>query len=69
MALSDIMGPNQIKILAYCLYIRPILTEWQQKVSFAPIDSNAKMGPALPIAFCRENSDAMHELMGNSRLA
>ena len=30
----------------------PIFKKWQRKVSFAPIDSNAKLGlgPALPIA-------------------
>ena len=69
MALSVIMGPKETFFLAYCLYIRPILTEWQQKVCFAPTDSNAKMGPALPIAICCENSDAIRELTGISRHA
>ena len=67
MDLSDIMGPKTKLFLAYCLYIRPILTEWQRKVCFAPIDSNAKMGPALPIAIYRENSYTMRELTGTSR--
>ena len=70
MALPDVMGPNQIIFsLTVCTLIRPILTEWQRKVCFAPIDSNAKMGPALPIAICRENSNAMRELTGISRPA
>ena len=45
--------------LAYCLYIGPILKEWQRKDGFPPIDSNAVEGPALPIAICREIRDAM----------
>ena len=35
----------------------------------APIDSNAKLGPALPIAICCENGGAMRELTGISRPA
>ena len=70
MALSDIMGPNQnFFSLTVCTFDQYILTEWQRNVCFAPIDSNAKMGPALPIAICRENSDAMRELTGISRPA
>ena len=43
--------------------------KWQRKVCFGPIDSNAEVGPALPIAICRENDDAMLELKGISRPA
>ena len=55
--------------LAYCLYIRAILKEWQRKVCSAPIGCNAEVGPAFTFAICRENGDAMHELTGNSRPA
>ena len=55
--------------LAHCLYIRPIFKELQRKVGFGPIESNAKMGPALPFAICRENSHAMRELTEISRPA
>ena len=37
--------------------------------SFGPIESNAEVGPALPIAICRENGDAMRELTEISRPA
>ena len=33
-----------------------------KKLGFTLLDSDAKMGPALPIAICRENGDAMREL-------
>ena len=79
MALSDIMGPkrnffsptvctlDQYLKNGSCLYIRPIFKKWQRKVSFASIDSNAEVGPVLPIAICRENGHAMRELMDISR--
>ena len=35
--------------LAYCLYFRAIFKEWQLKCRFAPIESNAKVGPAFSI--------------------
>ena len=57
------------QFLAYCLYVRPIFKEWQRKYCFAPIDSNAKTGPAFTFAICRENSDAMREMTEISRLA
>ena len=60
---------NTKLFLAYCLLIRLIFNKWQRKDHFAPIDSNAEEGPALAIAICRENSDAMLELMENSRPA
>ena len=55
--------------LAYCLYIRAILKKIQQKGRFSPIDSNAKIGPALPITICCENSDTMCKLTKISRPA
>ena len=53
------LGVETKLFLAYCLYFRPIFKEWQRKVGFGPIESNAEVGPALPIAICRENDDAM----------
>ena len=41
----------------------------QRKDCFAPIDSSAEVGPALPIAISRENDDAMRELTEISRPA
>ena len=43
--------------------------KWQRKVGFGPIEANAEVGPALPIAICCENGDAMLELTGISRPA
>ena len=51
---------NRKLFLAYCLCIRPILNKLWRKNSFAPIGCNAEAGPALPIAMCRENGDALH---------
>ena len=65
---GDIWAKGKL-FLAYCLFIRAILKEWQRKVGFGPIDSNAKLGPAFTFAICRENGDAMHEFTGNSRPA
>ena len=49
--------------LAYCLYIRSIFKKLQRKYCFTPIDSSAVVGPALPIAICREKSTAMHRFI------
>ena len=43
--------------------------EWQRKVGFGHIESNALVGPALPIAICHENGDAMREFTDISRPA
>ena len=48
----------------FCLTICTLdqyLKNNSEKNGFAPIDSNAKTGPPLPITICRENSDAMCE--------
>ena len=60
---GDIWAKTKL-FLAYCLYITPILKELQRKVGFAPIDSNAKVGPPFPFAICRENDHVMRELTG-----
>ena len=65
---GDILAKRKL-FLAYCLYIRPIFKEQQRKYRFAPIDSNAKAGPAYMFAICRENSDAMREFTEISGLA
>ena len=55
--------------LAYCLYFRAVFKEWQRKCRFAPIESNAKVGPALLMSICRENGHAMREFTEISRPA
>ena len=46
-------------LLAYCMYIGALFNKWQLKDRFAPIDSSVEV-PALPIAICCENNNAMH---------
>ena len=55
--------------LAYCLYIGAIFKKIQQKCCFGPTDSSVEMGPAFPIAVCRENGDAMQDFTAISRPA
>ena len=62
-----ISGPNDFFSLT--VYIRPIFTEWQRKVGFAPIDSNAVVGPAFLIAIYSEDGNAMHKSIENVRPA
>ena len=51
------------------LFSRAIFKKVQRKGCFAPIDSSGEVGPALLIAICRENGNAMLESTGFSRPA
>ena len=58
----DMMGINGPKYNFFSLTVCRLehyLKKWQRKDRFAPIDSNALVGPALPIAICRGKRDAM----------
>ena len=57
--LFDFLGPKLNFFSLTVCRSEQYLKNGSEKDRFAPIDSNAKLGPALPIAICRENGDAI----------
>ena len=63
------MGQKQTFSRLLFVHWSNILKKIQQKCCFGPIDSSIEVGPAFPIAICRENGDAIHDFTAISRPA